>query len=58
MNSNKTSRLSILFEKMVADSASVAERYELKVLYQEYINDGRDGAGLNASNSTQQLSAS
>jgi len=58
MNSNKTSRLSILFEKMVADRASVAERYELKVLYQEYINDGRDGTSHNASNSTQQLSAS
>ena len=42
MNRNKTVRLSTLFEKMVADSASVEESYELKVLYQEYINDGRD----------------
>jgi hypothetical protein len=42
MEKNKLNRLSDLFEKVVADNASVIERRELSVIYQEYINDGRD----------------
>lgn len=42
MDKSKLKRLGILFEKMVANEASVIERYELKVLYHEYIFDGRE----------------
>lgn len=42
MDKSKLKRLGVLFEKMVANEASVIERYELKVLYQEYIFDGRE----------------
>ena len=38
----KMERLNKLFEKMVANSANNAERFELRVLYQEYIDDGRN----------------
>ena len=41
MDGNKLKRLSFLFEKMVADCASIAESQELGALYQEYIDDGR-----------------
>jgi len=40
----KMERLNALFEKMVANSANNEERCELRVLYQEYIDDGRSGA--------------
>jgi len=39
----KTIRLNNLFEKVVSDKANIIERRELNALYQEYINDGRDG---------------
>lgn len=42
MNSRELSRLNSLFEKMVADNASLKEQRELSRLYQEFINDGRD----------------
>ena len=42
MEQKKMTRLSDLFEKVVADNANVVERRELSALYQEYINDGRD----------------
>ncbi len=42
MEQKKITRLNILFEKVVADNANIIERRELSVLYQEYINDGRD----------------
>jgi hypothetical protein len=42
MERKKMTRLSILFEKVVADNANIIERRELSVLYQEYINDGRE----------------
>lgn len=37
----KMERLNALFEKMVANNANKDERCELRVLYQEYIDDGR-----------------
>ncbi|MCJ8321104.1 MAG: hypothetical protein MJK12_15805 [Colwellia sp.] len=37
----KMERLNALFEKMVANRADNDERCELRVLYQEYIDDGR-----------------
>ena len=42
MENRKVSRLNVLFEKMVSNSANMVEKRELKQLYQEYINDGRD----------------
>tara|TARA_R110001592_G_scaffold37251_32_gene124436 strand:- start:6596 stop:6814 length:219 start_codon:yes stop_codon:yes gene_type:complete len=42
MEQRKLIRLNDLFEKAVADKANVIERRELKVLYQEYIDDGRE----------------
>ena len=42
MEQKKMTRLNDLFEKVVADNANVVERRELSVLYQEYINDGRE----------------
>ena len=39
---DRVTRLNSLFEKVVSDCASMAERIELKMLYQEYIDDGRD----------------
>ena len=42
MDSRKTKRMSLLFEKMTMNSATVAEQVELKALYQEYIYEGRD----------------
>jgi hypothetical protein len=42
MEQKKVTRLNILFEKVVADNANIIERRELSVLYQEYINDGRE----------------
>jgi len=40
----KMERLNALFEKMVANNANSDERCELRVLYQEYIDDGRSSA--------------
>jgi hypothetical protein len=42
MDHNKLTRLSILFEKVVSDKANFNERRELKSLYHEYIDDGRE----------------
>ncbi|MDO6444905.1 hypothetical protein Q4493_03850 [Colwellia sp. 1_MG-2023] len=42
MEQNKLNRLNSLFEKMVANSANLIEKRELKSLYNEFINDGRD----------------
>jgi len=42
MDRRKNIRLSFLFEKMTANKATVEEQVELKVLYQEYIDEGRD----------------
>ncbi|XQW84714.1 hypothetical protein ACOYR1_16485 [Thalassotalea piscium] len=41
MEQNKVERLNDLFEKMVSDNANNFEEMELKNLYQEFINDGR-----------------
>jgi len=43
MERNKVSRLNVLFEKMVQNRASQSERDELRQLYEEYIEDGREG---------------
>jgi hypothetical protein len=42
MDQNKLTRLNILFEKVVSDKANSNERRELKSLYHEYIDDGRE----------------
>lgn len=42
MEPGKVNRLNTLFEKMVADNVNVIERKELAMLYQEFINDGRE----------------
>ena len=41
MDRNKMERLNVLFEKMVANNASNAERFELRALYQAYIDESR-----------------
>lgn len=50
MERSKVDRMNILFEKMVSECASKSERGELKSLYQEYIDDGRNKfhAGMQA----------
>ncbi|GAA6203804.1 MULTISPECIES: hypothetical protein [Thalassotalea] len=42
MEQSKLNRLNSLFEKMVAESANIIEKRELKSLYNEFINDGRE----------------
>mgnify|MGYP000536308569 CR=1 FL=1 len=42
MSKEKLLRLQELFEKMVSECASELERRELKSLYREYINFGRN----------------
>jgi hypothetical protein len=42
MEQRQLERLGRLFEKVVSDSANNIEKKELKSLYQDYINDGRD----------------
>ncbi len=42
MKRTKMERLNQLFEKMVANNANNAERFELRVLYQEYVDSDRD----------------
>ena len=48
---DRVTRLNSLFEKVVSDCASMAEHIELKRLYQEYIDDGRDHLVTRQSNS-------
>jgi hypothetical protein len=36
-------QLSLLFEKMVANKASVDEQQKLELLYQVFIDEGREG---------------
>jgi len=43
MENSQVVKLNSLFEKMVSNSANAHEKRELNHLYQEYINDGRDG---------------
>ena len=42
MEHQELTRLSKLFEKAVENKANIIERRELSVLYQEYIDDGRE----------------
>ena len=42
MEQAKLNRLNSLFEKMVAESANIIEKQELKSLYNDFINDGRE----------------
>jgi hypothetical protein len=42
IDQKKLTRLNILFEKVVSDKANLNERRELKSLYHEYIDDGRE----------------
>jgi len=44
MEQKQLTRLSQLFEKAVADKANIIEKRELNVLYQEYINEGRENS--------------
>jgi len=44
MEQKQLTRLSQLFEKAVADKANIIERRELKVLYQEYIEEDRENS--------------
>ena len=43
MEQRKVTQLNKLFEKMVSNDANTSERSELNNLYQEFINDGREG---------------
>jgi hypothetical protein len=52
MDQNRLMRLNDLFEKVVSDKANINERRELKALYQEYIDDGRE-IGLPVQQATQ-----
>ena len=52
MDKNKLTRLNHLFEKVVSEKANIKERRELKALYQEYIDDGRE-IGLPVQQTTQ-----
>lgn len=42
MDRNKVERLNTLFEKMVAEKASILERKELEYLYKEFFASGRE----------------
>lgn len=44
MDSHKINELNQLFEKMMAEKASTEDKYKLKNLYSEYIDDGRGKA--------------
>jgi hypothetical protein len=44
MEKSKLVKLNCLFEKMVSSSANMIEQRELKNLYQEYINEGRENS--------------
>ena len=41
MDCNKAARMSMLFEKVVAENASSQEQCELNSLYAEFIDEGR-----------------
>ncbi|WP_181901531.1 hypothetical protein [Thalassotalea euphylliae] len=41
MDGKKVSRLSLLFEKMVSEQANLNEQFELQILYDEFIEEGR-----------------
>ncbi|WP_181901664.1 hypothetical protein [Thalassotalea euphylliae] len=41
MDGKKVSRLSLLFEKMVSEQANLNEQFELQLLYDEFIEEGR-----------------
>ena len=42
MEQPKVERLNSLFEKMLSNDANSIEKHELSILYQEYIDDGRE----------------
>lgn len=42
MNHKNVVRLNLLFEKMVSESISNTEKYELAALYAHFINEGRN----------------
>jgi len=46
MDRNKVVRLNLLFEKMTSNLATIEEQSELKALYKEYIDEGRDSIRL------------
>lgn len=50
MEKIKVTQLNILFEKMVSNDANSTEQSELNNLYQEFIDDGREGNLNRASN--------
>ena len=52
MDMDSVTRLNRLFEKVVSDCASMAEHMELNILYQEYINDGRDNLTISQTNNS------
>jgi hypothetical protein len=59
MEQKKLIQLNDLFEKVVSDSASPIERRELNILYQEYIDDGREiGLPMKAPSQYQHATAS
>jgi hypothetical protein len=59
MEKKKLTRLNDLFEKVVSDCASLIERRELNILYQEYIDDGREvGLPIKAPSQYQHATAS
>ena len=49
MNNSRIIRLNTLFEKMVAEVADGPECSELKNLYNEYIDDGREECSSHSS---------
>lgn len=57
MDFRKVNRLNELFEKMVSESADTEECEELKHLYAEFTNEGRDSM-MRVVNSKQRLRAS
>ncbi|QOL26017.1 hypothetical protein LP316_01500 [Thalassotalea sp. LPB0316] len=46
MNQQRLSRMNSLFEKVLSGLASNEEQMELKQLYRQYINFGRDGQSI------------
>lgn len=43
MKETEMRQLSLLFEKMVANKASIDEQQKLELLYQVFIDEGREG---------------
>lgn len=59
MERNKVDRLNCLFEKVVSESASIFEQKELKYLYKEFFDEGRENTvTLVAGKKTKQALAS